>query len=235
MRNLILFSIIALTACTQERPPLRSVPQSANPSAIVAVELAFAREARDKGEVQAYKKYAAKDALIFRPQPVLFHDYSKSMKDDGKTARWQPHKIYMSCDGRTAISSGAWQRADENGYYTMVWQWFPKTKEAALLQGTLGEGEWRWILRHGDTVQTPLPAVESIETKVASCKGKAGAPLVAPPVGAKMKANYAFDQSLQWTWVVKDNGTRSFTARLWNGTILDEVIAQNVAAPVTIP
>jgi hypothetical protein len=226
-----LTAVFAASCAPQAERP-RAVPQSANPSSIVATEIAFSREAREKGENAAFQRYAAKEALVFRPQPVLFSEYSKGVKDSGSATKWQPHKVFMSCDGRTAIATGAWQTSDANGYFTTIWQWFPKSRvdASAQLQGVSGEGEWRWLLRHGDALKKPLPRPEMIETKSASCKGRASAPLSAPPVGAKMKAGYSFDQSLQWNWVVTADGARTFQANVWSGTGLDVVILQSVAA-----
>jgi hypothetical protein len=233
---LTLISLSLLAACAPQTPPPQAVPQSANPSSIVAMEIAFARDAREKGENAAFREYAAKDALVFRPQPVLFSEFSKGVKDTNTATKWQPHKIYMSCDGRTAVATGAWQTATENGYFTTVWQWFSKGKiDPAQSRGTGGEGEWKWLLRHGDTLKKPMPRAETIETKTASCKGRASAPLTAPPVGAKMKAGYAFDQSLQYSWTVLENGNRSLTVRVWNGNDLEEVVKENVLNPQTRP
>jgi hypothetical protein len=234
---LTLISASLLVACVAQRDLPRQVPQSADPSAIVAVEIAFARYAKEKGEWTAFRKYAAGDATLFRPQPVSVWDYSKGLKDPADATRWQPEKVYMSCDGRTAIVNGVWQMSAENGYFVTVWQWFPrsKTEAAQQPQGTIGEGEWKWVLRHGDTIKKPTPRAETIETKIASCKGRASAPLSAPPIGAKMKVGLSIDQSLQWTWVVTEDGARNFSASMWNGTSLDDVIIQQVAAPAANP
>jgi hypothetical protein len=222
---------MAITACAPQREIPRSVPQSANPSAIVALEMAFAREAQEKGELTAFRKYAAKEATVFRPQPILFSQQDKGQKYPVGATRWQPHKVYIACNGRTAIATGAWQTEGQTGYFTTVWQWYPKSAaDTAQPQGTGGEGEWKWLLRHGDSVKKPLPRAETIETRIASCKGRASAPLTAPPVGATMKAGYSFDQSLQWNWVVTPDGARTFRASVWNGDALEEVIAQDVAA-----
>jgi hypothetical protein len=232
-----LISASLLAGCAPQRELPRQVPQSANPSAVVALELAFAREAKEKGEYTAFRKYAARDAIVFRPQPVLFSEYAKGMKDPVTATRWQPHEVYLSCDGRTAITTGAWQEGKETGYFTTVWQWFPRSKTEAALQpqGTIGEGEWKWTLRHGDTLKEPMQRAESITTKVASCKGRANAPLSAPPIGAKMKTGLSIDQSLQWTWVVTPDGARNFSASMWNGASLDNMIIQQVAAPTAKP
>jgi hypothetical protein len=226
MRSLpLIFAIMAmLPACTQERLRPPPIPQSANPSAVVALEMAMAREAKEKGEISTLRKYAAKEALVFNPQPVTYDEATKGLKDPKTAAKWQPHKVYMSCDGRTALAYGAWQASGQNGYFIRAWQWFPRSKEAAMQQGTIGDGEWRWLMRYDDVLETSLPPAETIETKTASCKGRAPTPLTAPPVGAKMKLGFAFDQSLQWSWVVTEKGARTFEARIWNGETIETVI-----------
>ncbi len=220
------------SACAPQVERPRAVAQSANPSVIVSTELAFAREAREKGEVTTFRKYAAREATVFRPQPMLFSDSSKGIKDNGTATKWQPHAVYISCDGRTAVATGAWQGGAENGYFTTVWQWYPKSSADAVAQrqGLIGEGDWKWLVRHADTLKKPMPRAETIETRTASCKGRATAPLSAPPIGAKMKAGYSFDQSLQWNWVVTADGARTFQTSLWDGTTLENVITQSVAA-----
>jgi hypothetical protein len=50
-----------------------------------------------------------------------------------------------------------------------------------------------------------------------------------------MKVGLSIDQSLQWTWVVTEDGARNFSASMWNGTALDDVIIQQVAAPTAKP
>jgi hypothetical protein len=69
-----------------------------------------------------------------------------------------------------------------------------------------------------------------IETKVASCKGRAPATLLAPPEGAQMKTGYSRDQSLSYSWTVQPNGARTVEVKLWNGHATDTVILDSVAA-----
>ena len=83
---------------------------------------------------------------------------------------------------------------------------------------------------HGDGLTAPREPKEMIETKVASCKGQAPAALVAPAEGAKMKAGYSKDQSLSYTWVVQPDGARTVEVKLWNGTMSETVIFDQVAA-----
>jgi hypothetical protein len=129
----------------------------------------------------------------------------------------------MSCDGKTGVTTGAWQKPDGSvGYFTTVWQFIEKNNR--------GDGTWKWVLDHGDALTAPRAPKEMIETKVASCKGRAPAALTAPPEGATMKTGYARDQSLSYSYVVQPDGARSVEVKLWNGEAVETVIADQVAA-----
>lgn len=232
--TLVAASLLTSGCAAQSRPRSAAAP-SANPSAIIAAEIAFNRLAQEKGFRAAQKETGAKDALVFIPQPTLLVD---ALKQDGGpevTPKWQPHKAFMSCDGRTGVTTGAWQLPDgKTGYFTTVWQWIEKGKRPKNAPPSfIGKGEWNWVVDHGDALTAPRAAPEMIETRVASCKGQPSAPLSAPPEGAKMKMGLSRDQSLNFTWVVMPNGARSVVVRLWNGESFETVIADKVAAPAS--
>jgi hypothetical protein len=215
----------ALTGCTSgPSPEFRTFqPKIANPSAIIAADIAFNQLAQQKGQWTAFRETAAKDAVMFVPQPVVASEWLKGKADPAASVKWQPHKAYMSCDGKTGVTTGAWQRPDgSTGYFTTVWE-FVETNDR-------GDGEWKWVLDHGDTLTVPRVPKEMIETKVASCKGRAPATLVAPAEGAKMKIGYARDQSLSYSWIVHPNGARTIEIKLWNGEASETVLTDQVAA-----
>lgn len=215
----------ALTGCASApAPEFRGFqPKIANPSAIIAADIAFNQLAQQKGQWAAFRETAAKDAVMFVPQPVAASEWLKGKPDPVASVKWQPHKAYMSCDGKTGVTTGAWQRPDGSvGYFTTVWE-FVETNNR-------GDGEWKWVLDHGDALTAPRMAKEMIETKVASCKGRAPATLVAPPEDAKMKIGYARDQSLSYSWIVHPNGARTIEIKLWNGEATETVITDQVAA-----
>ena len=223
---------VALTACSAPPPP-RAIPQSANPSAVIAAEMAFNRLAQDKGQWTAFRETATRDAMMFVPEPVKAQEWLKGRADPASSVRWQPHRAFMACDGKTGVTTGAWQRPDgSTGYFTTIWQWQPKSKAPEnQVSGVLGNGDWKWVLDHGDAMNTPLPSPEMIDTKTASCKGKPGALLMAPPEGAQMKVGFSFDQTLQWTWIVPADNSRTLEIKLWNGTDFDVVRFDSVVAP----
>lgn len=221
----VMFAGIALASCAGgQNGPRNFEPKLANPSAVIAAEIAFNRLAQEKGQWTAFRETAAKDATMFVPQPVSAQVWLKGKADPATSVKWQPHKAFMSCDGKTGVTTGAAQwPGGQSGYFTTVWQWFEK--------GSQGDGEWKWVLDHGDVIATPRPPAEMIETRVASCKGKAPAALTAPAVGSQMKMGFSRDQSLNWTWAVQPDGARTLDVRLWNGTSTDSVIMDSVAAP----
>jgi len=216
---------ISLAACAGGSDgPQAFQPKLANPSAIIAAEIAFSRLAQEKGQWTAFRKTAAKEAIMFVPQPTLAQEWLKGKADPAVPVKWQAHKAFMSCDGKTGVTTGAAQWPDgRNGYFTTVWQLMQRNPQDA--------GEWQWVLDHGDFIEPGRPAPEMIETRVANCKGRPPAELVAPPEGAKMKAGYSRDQSLSYTWVVQPNGARTLEVKLWNGTATDTVLLDKVAAP----
>jgi hypothetical protein len=153
---------------------------------------------------------------------VSAQEWLRGKADPAQSVKWQPHKAFMSCDGKTGVTTGAAQWPDGSaGYFTTVWQWIPRNDR---------DGEWKWVVDHGDSLTAPREPKEMIETKVASCKGSAPAALIAPPEGAKMKAGYAKDQSLSYTWIVQPDGARTLEVKLWNGTSSETVILDRVAS-----
>lgn len=230
---ILLATSLLASGCAAQSRPRSGIAPSANPSAIIAAEIAFNRLAQEKGFRAAQQETGAKDAIIFLPQPTLLADALKQKSAVPVTPKWQPHKAFMSCDGKTGVTTGAWQLPDgKTGYFTTVWQWFERGKRPKNAPPSfIGKGDWKWVVDHGDALTAPLAAPEILQTRVASCKGQPSAPLSAPPVGAKMKMGLSRDQSLNFTWVVQPDGSRTVEVKLWNGTDFDTVIADKVAAP----
>lgn len=226
-RFALVLSALCLSACaggpTQDIRTFQ--PKIANPSAIIAAEISFNQLAQEKGQWTAFRKTVAKDAVMFVPQVVMAEEYLKGKADPPQSVKWQPHKAFMSCDGKTGATTGAWQHPSGSfGYFTTVWQFIPKNAR--------GEGDWKWVVDHAVELTTPREPKEMIETKVASCKGGAPAALIAPAEGANMKAGYSRDQSLNYTWVVQPDGARTLEIKLWNGETSETVILDRVAAKI---
>ena len=224
-RFAIIAAALALASCAagQSNRPRNFEPKLANPSAVIAAEIAFNRLAQEKGQWTSFRQTAAKDAVMFVPQPVEAQVWLKGRADPATSVKWQPHKALMSCDGKTGVTTGAWQGPSGTvGYFTTVWQYYEK--------GTGGNGEWKWVMDHGDPLTSPREVKEMIETRVASCKGSAPATLMAPPENAQMKMGLSRDQSLSYTSIVRPDGARTIEVKLWNGMSAETVIFDKVAA-----
>jgi hypothetical protein len=240
MRFIAFATIALLAACTQQGPRPRAVPQSANPSAVIAADIAFNRLAQEKGQWTAFRETAARQATMFMPDAVDAQTWLKGRADPAKSIKWQAHKSFMSCDGKTGVTTGAWQQAGgPYGYFTTVWFWIAKAKpDPNMPQGAFGDGEWKWVLDHREALAAPRKAPEFIEAKVASCKGRATAPIIAPAEGVQMKVMFSRDQSLSWEWQVRPDKSRTIKVRLWNGAgfddvLTDDVLANDVAGPAS--
>jgi hypothetical protein len=199
-------------------------PKLANPSAVIAAEIAFNRLAQEKGQWTAFRETAAKDAIMFSPQPITAQEFLKGKADPAQAVKWQPHKAFMSCDGKTGVTTGAAQWPNGRaGYFTTVWHLLQRSPQDS--------GEWKWVVDHGNFIDPPRPAPEMIETRVANCKGAPPASVQAPLEGAKMKMGLSRDQSLNYTWIVQPDGARTLEVKLWNGQAHDSVLLDKVAAP----
>jgi hypothetical protein len=207
--------LVALTvwagAGEARRPRLRP---TANPSAVVAAELAFARMAQEKGQWAAFRQFAADDALMFTPQPTQAKAWLKGRAEPPVAVKWQPYEVWMSCDGSLAVTKGAWQRPNGVGYFTTVWQ---RQKN----------GDYKWVLDQGDALKEPLPEPEMIAGQVADCS-KPSPPDI--PAAAGRTVGWSNDGTLQWIVEVKPDNSRSFKVHRWTGSGYEEALRSDVAA-----
>jgi hypothetical protein len=198
----------------------------ADPAAVVAAELAFARAAQDKGQWTAFAEFAAKDAVMFVPEPVNARDWLKGRANPPQAVRWQPHQVWSSCDGSLAVTKGAWQRPDGSvGYFTTVWQRGEKRKD-----------RYRWVLEQGDTLAEPLTAPEMVEAKAAECPPRArhdpvaASPPQCTPQGCS-GGGRSDDGTLEYRYDTQPNGARTLGVSLLTGGEMQRVLLSEVAAP----
>ncbi|KTE21016.1 hypothetical protein ATE67_06680 [Sphingopyxis sp. H050] len=219
MRLVLAAVTLSLLAGCSQGPDPRKRPLAANPSAYVAAEIAFARLAQEKGQWTAFRETSAPDAVMFVPQRVKARDWLKSQKDPAEAVKWQPHAVYVSCDGNSGATTGAWQKAGANGYFTTVWMRDPMS------------GKIRWVLDHGDGLSTPRAAPEFIESSQAQCGARPAVPIEAGAEGDDMAVGLSGDQTLSWTSTVHPDRSRRVIIRLWDGKAMKTVIDDRVAAP----
>lgn len=201
-------------AIARERDPL-----AANPSAFIAAEIGFSRLAQEKGQWTAFRETAAPEAVMFVPQRVNARNWLKSQKDPAEAVKWQPHAVYISCDGNVGVTTGAWQKGPANGYFTTVWLRDPK------------KGKLAWTLDHGDTLTAPREAPDFIASKQAVCGSRPAVPIEAGGEGDDMAVGLSPDQTLSWTSTVRADKSRRVTIRLWDGKEMATVIDDQIAAP----
>lgn len=220
---------LAATAGAREPHPRRAGIGTANPSALIAAEIAFARAAHAKGQWTAFRDFADEEAVMFVPQPVLAKAWLKGRKDPPAAVQWQPYQVWMSCDGTLGVTKGAWQRPDGAvGYFTTIWK---RQKN----------GDYRWVLDQGDTLKTPLAEPDMLSAVVADCPvGRRDGPPPATPDNAKAKPREAGmdgsgrsdDGTLGWTYHAGAGNTRTLAVSLRKGGEMKEVLSLSVAATV---
>lgn len=188
----------------------------ADPSKVVATELAFARLAQEKGQWTAFAEYAADDAVMFVPQAVNAREWLRKQPNPPQAVRWQPHQVWSSCDGTLAVTKGTWQRPDGSfGYFTTVWRRDRK-------------GEYRWVMDQGDTLAQPLEAPEMIGAISAHCARPTAETL--PASSGDVRQGQSRDGTLSWQVAVQPDGSRTVAVRYWDGSAWRDAIQEQVAA-----
>lgn len=217
----------------------------ANPSAVIAAELAFAQDAHTRGQWTAFAAAAANDAVMFVPQMVWAQQWLKGRPNPAAALRWQPYQVWSSCDGSLVASHGVWRdggAGTRSGWFTTLWQ-----REA--------DGSYKWVLDHGDTGPAPAAAPDMIAAQVADCPprprrseaeggepGKRRPPKPArpprpikiaqlPPLDPAHRAGAAADGSLRWAVAVAPDGARTLTVRWIRDGAEALLLEEKVAAP----
>ncbi len=225
MRSAALVCLAALTlagcAGGQQRPGpparviervLATAPGEAQPSTIVAREVAYARDARDRGQSVAAQAYAAPGALKrmgggMRPLAQAAAELGGSALE----TQWRTRSVVMSCDGAIAIAQGRFaDRQGMVGNYITVWE----------RQGD-GEYEWTFEATGYDDPQPPqrpqfedgdivVTAIDSIKGLVATCPPRGVAAPPPPPIAIGEDeggdARLSRDGTLRWRWEAQPGG-----------------------------
>lgn len=187
---------------------------SPGPKTAIDAEIAFSDAARTAGQWTAFRRYAAREAVMFTPRPVNALDWLRVREDPPKAMQWQPAVSYVSCDGRWAVNTGAWQGADgRKGYFTTIWRHD-------------GHG-WRWLFDHGDVLLAPRIVPKKALVRKAACKADRA-------TGFNAQASDGFgasdDTTLRWRWHIAPDNDRTLSVELWDGARYTRVIDDVVAA-----
>lgn len=186
--------------------------QAAVPQTAVEAERAFAAAAQVEGQWTAARRFAAPGAEVLTPRAVpVAEAYGDA--DPATAYRWWVSESYISCDGRTAVNTGPWERDGTHGWFTTVWQ-------------RQDDGSWKWILDSGDRLAKPRPRPADARVRQAKCEGK-DKPFLSLTM-SRTALDYANaeakDHSLAWAWIVENDRSSSLSVSFWNGTKYEDVI-----------
>ncbi len=218
---------LAASAGAEDRRALPGRNSYANPSAVIAAEIAFAQLAQDKGQWTAFAATAAPDAVMFIPEMVYAQAWLKGRANPPVAVKWQPHEVWSSCDGTVIVSRGAWQRPNSTGYFTTIWQRQKK-------------GDYKWVLDHGDVLKEPLDKPEMLAAHIADCPDKPRRLLVAKPKQTKSKtlprldpanrSGKSEDGTLSWVVTVDPSGARNLSVDWSKDGSIEPMLIEEVAA-----
>lgn len=218
---------LTLAACAPrpQGPPiavinraLATAPGAAQPSTIVAAELAFSRAARERGQWTAFRMFAAPGALLHGEDgPFPIEPWLATQTDPSEAVQWAPRAVAISCDGALAVSQGRYvDPQGKVGNFVTVWE-------------RQSDGQYRYVFDvGGDDVPQPPPrkpvedgdivvtSIDAVQGLVASCPRRDAAvpPPPAIPVGEEGKADARLsrDGTLRWRWEHRADGTRYVAA-----------------------
>ncbi|MFN9580845.1 MAG: hypothetical protein ACK56H_12460 [Novosphingobium sp.] len=221
MKRFLIAATLSLTlaACASapRGPRFGKIEPVANPSAVIAAELAFARLAQDKGQWAAFRATAADGAEMFVPGRVKAADWLKGRAEPAVAVKWQPHAVWSSCDGSYAVTRGGWEWSNASGSFATIWQ---RQKN----------GDLKWIADMSLTTGGASAAPEMIAARVAECKVRPPAPPVLVVTDTDWQTGTSRDGTLHWGTGVTTLGGRTIKVSLWNGTKFETVLDQTVPA-----
>lgn len=215
----------ALSACAApQRGPsndviarvLTGAPGEAQPSVIVAKEIAFSRAGKERGLAVSMPAFAAPGGQIHLGNTVVEVDsYDAFYRDPADAPSKGTRSVWMSCDGGTAVTQGRFRDKDGIvGDYVMVWERQPDL-----------DYSFSFLMAAADDPQPPPPeapgeneivvtALDSVRADVADC-ARRGETLPSPPValttpGLTEGGGVSKDQTLSWRWIQQGAGPRRF-------------------------
>lgn len=179
---------------------LANAPGAAQPSEIVAREIAMLQRAKEIGQVEAMAEFAADGAMVLAETGEIPVSDLRTLRDDGRVAAWTPKTVWVSCDARFAVSDGRFTAADGKvGDYVTTWR-----------EDTSGDYVW---VHNAKALDDPQPenvpleaprddeivveALISVKGHVTDCDRPAGSP---PPHAASMHEMLSPDGRLSWRW-----------------------------------
>lgn len=219
MKKLAILTLTALLAsCAQTQRPstpdrvidraLRSAPGTAQPSKIVATELAFARMAREKGQWTAFAEFAADGGLLFgRNGAVEAKPFVKALDNPPEAVQWEPYQVWMSCDATIGVTTGGFADPEGSvGRFNTVWE-------------RQRNGEYKYRFDFGIPLEAALDKPDLIGSEIGNCNTPTEWRADLPA-----DARYSRDGSLAWRFELVGEGTREYQVWLAGEEGYDSVI-----------
>jgi hypothetical protein len=196
--------------------------RAAEPSAVIAAELAFARLAREKGTWTAFRATATDDAVWPAPDWQNVKAALKGRPDPAQPIMWEPDMVWSSCDGSFALSTGPATWPDgRNTRFATIWQ-------------RQDDGDYKWVLDQGLDADTTYTKPDMIAAQVAECgERRARDPRWKARRGLEWQSAEADDGTLAWTSTLAADCGRRFAVSARRGGVLTEVFSARTAAPIT--
>lgn len=219
--------VLTLAACAASRGPLGEgrLTARANPSEVIATELAFAREAREKGTWTAFRHYATKDAQWPGPRWESVQTALKGAPDPAQAILWQPDLVWASCDGSFALSTGpATHPGGKRTRFATIWQ-------------RQDNGDYRWVLDQGFDLDAGYAEPEMIPARVADCPSarnfRAGRPdqVRRAETWTSGRSN---DGTFEWATELRPDCSRTLVVTALKDGTMSEVF-RRVSSPAAAP
>ena len=196
--------------------------ETANPSAVIAAELAFARMAREKGTWTAFREYSTEDALWPAPALSNVRRDLAGTPDPAEAIVWGPDAVWVSCDGSFALSTGpATYPTGRRSRFATIWQ-------------RQRDGDYRWVLDQGFDLEAGHAQPEMIGARVADCPpGRKRRDWRRPEVrrGEAWGSGRSNDGTLEWSTAIAADCSRTLTVRTSQGGAMTEVFRRESPRP----
>ena len=215
--------VLGLAGCAAgprtDDPRRTFLGSAAEPSAVIAAELAFARMARERGTWTAFRETATDDAVWPSPGWVNVRQSLKGVPDPAQAIVWEPDRVSVSCDGSFALSTGPATYPDgRKARFATIWQ-------------RQDDGRYKWVLDQGFDLEAGYAKPEMIAAAVAECgERRVGRPAKARR-GLAWQSGQSDDGTLSWTTELRADCSRSFTMRAPKAGVPTEVFRVSTPAP----
>jgi hypothetical protein len=202
----------------------RPLALRANPSDVIATELAFARTAREKGTWSAFRDYATKDAQWPGPKWENVQVALKGVPDPAQAIVWEPDQVWASCDGSFALSSGPATRPNgKRTRFATIWQ-------------RQDNGDYRWVLDQGFDLEDGYAPPEMISARVADCPAGKSLRVDRLPTARRAAAwasGRSDDGTLSWSTELRSDCSRTLVVSAIKDGAMTEVFRRVSAPPAS--